>query len=287
MTLIRLSAFLSALAIFVGYFGVLHPLLDSIGIGRPLAAIWLLISAFTLKKYMRILSMTFAIFALIPILFSLRSNAHIENAQFTLYQHNLLFTNTAPDLALVTQQLSPDVITLQEISKSRDNVESLPNYSNQIICKFATVGDVGVLSKHTFIDQGCSQGEYRGFAWARIKNEAGEDVTVVSIHTHWPYPFNQAKQLEEIIPQLEKLPRPIILAGDFNQVSWSHAISALAKSVDGAERTGLIFTLVRPPLFLPIDHIIAPAQAKLHIEKLNRYGSDHNGLFARFESWPR
>lgn len=287
MALIKLSAVFAALAIAVGYLGALHPLFDSLAIGRPLAAIWLIVSGLALRKYLCIAASILAVFSLAPILLSSIPAKMISDPAFTVYQHNLLFTNTAPDIKLVTQQLSPDVITLQEISSARENIISLDNYSNQAICKFAAVGDVGVLSRHPIVEQGCSDGSYRGFAWARIKNETGDEVTVVSIHTHWPYPFGQAKQLEEIIPQLKELKQPIILSGDFNQVGWSYALKSIAKAVQNVNKTGLTFTLIRPPLYLPIDHILVPETSEVHVEKLNRYGSDHNGLFARFKEWPQ
>ncbi len=287
MVFIKLSALLAALAIAVGYLGALHPLFDSIAIGRPLAAIWLLLSGILLQKYFRIASIGLALFALVPICLFWIPSQQIPDPKFSIYQHNLLFTNTAPDIELVAEQLSPDVITLQEISSARKTIAGLEGYPNQAICKFAAVGDVGVLSKHPFIDHGCSDGQYRGFAWAQIKNDAGNEVTIASIHTHWPYPYGQAEQLAEIIPQLKELPQPVILSGDFNQVAWSHALGSLSAAIDGKNKTGLIFTLVRPPLYLPIDHIITPKSAKVHVEKLNRYGSDHNGLFARFEQWPK
>lgn len=287
MALLKLSALIAALAIFAGFLGVLHPFFDSLAIGRPLAAVWLLLTGIFLRKYYRIAALGLALFALLPIVFSMLPSKQIPDPKFTIYQHNLLFTNSAPDIKLVSQQLSPDVMTLQEISSARENILTLENYTNQVICKFAAVGDVGVLSKHPIVMHGCSDGRYRGFAWARVKNENGNEVTIVSIHTHWPYPYKQAAQVEEIIPQLKELPQPIILSGDFNHVAWSHALRSLTNAVDGANKTGLQFTLIRPPLYLPIDHIIAPKTSKVHVEKLNRYGSDHNGLFARFEQWPQ
>ncbi len=266
------------------FLGGLVPLFDSLAIFRPL--IWLAagVGTFILPTYYKEATRAALILMAFPFLIMFDRSQDFENPAIRIYQHNLLYTNAAPDLAMVTKARKPDVLTLQEITAASETVKNLKDYPYQQICDFAAVGDVGVISRLPFVDRGCPEGDRRGFAWARVQNDAGEEVTIVSVHLHWPYPYGQTTQLEEILPQLAALPKPIILAGDLNQVLWSHTARSLEDAIGSPILDGLRFTLVRFPLFLPIDHGFG--LGTYNVKRLDRYGSDHNALLIDFQNWP-
>ncbi len=266
------------------FLGGLWPGFDSLAIFRPL--IWIAAGAgsFFLPVYYKEVARAALILMAFPFLIMFDRSFDFDDPAIRVYQHNLLYTNSAPDLQMVTDSRKPDVLTLQEIKDAAETVKNLKDYPYQQICDFAAIGDVGVISRLPFTDQGCAEGTSRGFAWARIANENGDEVTIVSIHLHWPYPYRQNQQLEELLPQLAALPRPIIMGGDLNQVLWSHTARALEDAIGSPILDGLRFTLVRPPILLPIDHGFG--QGTYLVERLERYGSDHNALLIDFQDWP-
>lgn len=277
MSYVRIFAGLALLIFALSFANGFHPLLDSLSIGRPLVAMTALILAVSFRRPYREIVIVGLLVWLSFFAKTFLPTVSPKDLNFRLYQHNLLFTNTAPDLSLVANQRFPDVMTLQEVRDSESSIRALTNYPYRVICAFEAIGQTAVVSKYPIVKQGCGEGDFRGFAWAQIEIQ-GKNVTVVSLHLHWPFPHKQSDQIKEILPQLAALPRPIILGGDFNQTRWSHSVKQISEAIGGNVPSQTLFTLNRAPLFLPIDHIISPFE--MSVSKLNRYGSDHNGLFA-------
>ncbi len=277
MIIFRIFAILAVLAFGFGYLGIFHPLADSIAIGRPLCAIAIVLCAWSLRRPFNWALSSASVIWLVTFAISFFPSSHLTSVNFRLYQHNLLFTNTAPDLELVAKQLHPDVMTFQEVEASTLNIGRIEGYSYSKICRYEVIGKIAIISRLPFIDSGCANGGARGFAWARVQHQ-NKQITIVSLHLDWPFPYEQNKQIEALLPQLKKLPQPVILGGDFNQVPWSHSFNTIAKSINAEVNRKTHFTLVRTPIFLPIDHVMSPFP--MRVEKLDRYGSDHHGLFA-------
>ncbi len=282
--LIQFFGVIFLITTLLSFLGAVHPLFDSIAIFRPLIWMGAAICSFAFSNTTLMLQRFLLVITAFPFLIMFELTHNIENPSLRIYQHNLLYTNEAPDLKMVTERLNPDILTLQEIKSAKPTIQALQNYPHQHLCNFAAVGDVGIISKHPFSAQGCSDDTMRGFAWARI-NDQGKEVTIVSFHLHWPYPFGQKEQLDEILPKIAALPKPIILAGDMNHVLWSHTRKRIENAAGTQALPGLRFTLVRPPLFLPIDQAFGDG---VHdITRLERYGSDHNALLIDFLNWPK
>ena len=51
-----------------------------------------------------------------------------------------------------------------------------------------------------------------------------QEFWITSLHLHWPWPFKQQAQLEDILMGLSQLKGRKIVAGDFNMVKWSTKI---------------------------------------------------------------
>lgn len=210
-----------------------------------------------------------------------------EGHNIRLVQFNSLFKNPKPDFSAdwILQQ-KPDLVTLQEISKqSGVIIDALkPQLPYSVVCKFASVGGVAVVSRYPIVQSGCSEGQ--GLVWIQVSIE-GKLLTVASLHLHWPWPYGQWQHIKRLKPALEDMPKPILLAGDFNAAPWSGAVQKIAVATDTKAVPGLRLTLRMgpPPLgpvaFLPIDHILI--SEKTHVRSIKRgpaIGSDHHPVVA-------
>ena len=163
----------------------------------------------------------------------------------TAVQLNLSFRNTAPEaVAAFIRREHADIVTLQEVTGNTGRVMELlgEDYPFQVLCPFARVGGVAVLSrlpKAPGLAQGCVEGE--GMAWMRVM-AGGQPVSVASLHLNWPYPFRQGRQIGRLENHLRDIPRPVLLAGDFNAAPWSHAVGRIAAATDTAVAGGLRFS---------------------------------------------
>jgi len=118
---------------------------------------------------------------------------------------------------------------------------------------------------------------------ARVKIPAGE-VTVVSLHLHWPWPYRQQAQMADVLPALEALKAPVFIGGDFNTVAWSNITARIQAATDTQAIGGLRFTksLFSEIVQLPIDHVLAPINWPASATSGPRLGSDHNSVIAQF-----
>ncbi len=225
--------------------------------------------------------------------FPVWGNAAIAGAAPTIsaVQLNLSFRNATPEaVAAFVRRERADIVTLQEVTARTGRVMELlkEDYPNRVLCPFARVGGVAVLSrlpKAPGAAQGCVEGQ--GLAWMRVM-AGGRAVSVASLHLHWPYPFRQDRQIGELENHLRDIPRPVILAGDFNAAPWSHAVGRIAAATDTSVADGLRFSFDIgfrgwwPTIPVPIDHILLPEDlAPLNVTLGPGPGSDHRSVIAR------
>jgi endonuclease/exonuclease/phosphatase (EEP) superfamily protein YafD len=209
----------------------------------------------------------------------------------TLVQLNLSFRNRRPEaVADFIRAEGADVVTLQEVTRNTGRVIELlgDDYPHRVRCPFARVGGVAVLSRLPRVpgpSEGCVEGE--GLAWLRVMAD-GRPVSVASVHLQWPYPFGQAPQIDRLQARLQSIPRPVLLAGDFNAAPWSHAVGRVAAATETEVAGGLRFTFQlwpgrwAPSIGMPIDHVLLPAGISPTQVRLGPgLGSDHRSLVAR------
>ena len=287
-TLTILAFAFGALALVGGFLGAYHPAGDSLAVFRPyaLAALFFAMFGFVLWKQSLLTYLSLALLAYGG--YSLRNYliSPTTVAGFTLMQHNNLFQNDTRDLVEYARATAPDIITLQEITTA-----SIPQlaalrqeYPYQVICPFASVGGVAILSRFRFIGEqgeGCVEG--MGMVSARVEIPAGE-ITVVSLHLNWPWPYGQQAQLAKILPALEALKGPVFIGGDFNMVAWSHTVAQIEAATDTRVVGGTRFTktLFSGFVQLPIDQVLAPNNWPSSATRGPRLGSDHNSVIAQF-----
>ncbi len=210
----------------------------------------------------------------------------------TVVQLNLSFRNRTPGAAAdFIRAEGADIVTLQEVTDRTERVIELlgEDYPYSIRCPFSSrVGGVAVLSrlpKAPGPSEGCVEG--RGLAWLRVI-AGGRPVSVASMHLHWPYPFSQASQIDRLEGRLRDIPRPVLVAGDFNAAPWSHAVSRVADATDTTVAGGLRFTFFigagrwAPFIAMPIDHVLLPGgYSPAAIQVGPGPGSDHRSVVAR------
>lgn len=287
-TLTILAFAFGALGLIGGFLGAYHPAGDSLSVFRIYALAALFFAMFGFAVWRQSLLTYFSLALLCFGIYSLRAQFINPTpvAGFTLMQHNNLYKNDTRDLVDYARSTAPDIITLQEITTN-----SIPqlaamraDYPYQVICPFAAVGAVAILSKSRIIGEqgeGCIEG--LGMVSARIEVPAGE-ITVVSLHLHWPWPYQQATQIPEILDVLKGLKGPVFIGGDFNMVAWSHVVEQIEAASNSKVIGGLRFskTLFSGIVQLPIDQVLAPANWPASAHRGPRLGSDHNSVIAQF-----
>lgn len=286
---------LGVMTLLGSYLGVLHPLGDSLAVFR----IWIagLLLPFTLVMALlrpRVLGVVVSVFATIaligatPLQFTSVQVSEFQQAQ-TIYQKNLRFSLPNADAILADiADIDPDHITLQELAaNNREQVlGALPQHYARHYCPFASVGGVAVLSRYAVIEGSAFCLEGRGMAGFQVQSPQGP-LWVVSVHLHWPYPYSQRAQVEELAPIIAALDGPVVIGGDFNMVPWSWVLrtferasgSQVPRPVSGTIR--LFDGWVAPP----IDHVILPGMGGIQSVR-PRLGSDHLAVVGLFEITP-
>jgi len=178
-----------------------------------------------------------------------------------------------------------DIVTLQEVEPGNRQLLSdlAASHPSRAYCRFAGVGGVAIASSlpRTDADPICIEGE--GMIALQVETVYGP-LWIVSLHLHWPYPFGQAAQVERLLPHLTALDGPVLVAGDFNMVPWSHVLRSIEDATN-TERAGHLlytFPMKRERISLPIDHVLIPGNNDRDIRRRPLLGSDHYGVVARF-----
>ena len=210
---------------------------------------------------------------------------------FTLAQLNVSFENSKLEsVAELVRREGADLVTLQELTERTARIVGLlsPDYPYHVVCGSWGVGGVAVMSRFPLAageSRACV--EKRRLTWLRVMVH-GRPISVASLHLHWPYPYGQVRQLDQLEGQLARIPRPVLVAGDFNAAPWSHSVHRVAVATDTRVAEGLRMTFaVRlkdwlPKLSVPIDHVLLPrAVSSVKIRATPGPGSDHAALVAK------
>ena len=280
--LCRLTLLACAFVILCAAIGALHPALDAFGIwlvyGTIGAAICVLaLSALRAPRSAALAGM-FALGGFVQLWPHLGEGT--PGTDLTLRQHNLLYTNDGAGLSERLEGV--DVLTLQEVEAAVPVVEALaPDWAVNL-CGNLGVGAPAIATRLPVIERGC----FEGGAWMRIDTAAGP-ATFVSLHLHLPWPWPQPDHMDRVMDDLAALPKPVIVAGDFNQGAWSHALSRIEAATDTAAVPGIDVTHTRRlgTIRMPIDHVLLPDGWSGVAEPGARYGSDHMVVTARL-AWP-
>ncbi len=217
---------------------------------------------------------------------------------YRLLQLNLRYDNPTPEKVLsLIGRVRPDIVTLDEVSPKW--VEKLKlikaAYPQQLICPSdVRIGGGAVLSLRPF--DGAGSCFDRGtFATAAV-DLGGTNVQIAALHLGWPWPSDQWWQIQRLKTPMAKLGDRAIAAGDFNAVSWSSAVSSMARAgsmkiVGPIGATWFLLDLpkwLRPWLGLEIDHVLVKGGIIVHSARvLDDVGSDHAPVLIEFSTKPK
>jgi len=289
--ILSLFATLGLVVTLAGYFGAAHPAFDSVGAFRLQALVGfgllLVLSIGIGALVARALALVGIAVAAIGVLPALAPTEEVAEADLVIYSHNLRYDN--PDIAAVAQAIraeQADVVLVQEISaETRPLMDLLAaEFPTRIFCPFSDVGGLAVLSRLPARDaSGCASG--LGFVWATLRRPDGGEVTVASIHLAWPWPHGQRAHVARLEPLLAALPRPLVIAGDFNMAPWGDSVARVAAASGTRILPGLQPSFHKPGLWpaLPLDHVLVSEEITAHSNMLARFGSDHNALKTRIK----
>ena len=281
--------------ILLGYAGRLHPAGDSLAVFRAYL-VWVLAGAglglwITGRRRWAAAAVVVAagIFATLGILpfaaGSVPGRAGETGHVYRHYQKNVLWMNDrTADLAADILARDPDTVTLQEVrSPTGDSLRHALEavYPARHYC---ALEGVEVLSRWPMIE---GTGHcLRGLAAMQVEGPEGP-LWVVSMHLRWVYPFDNAAQVAELLPDLARLEGPKILGGDFNAPPWTSAARAIAQAaqVERVGRVAVSLVKVGGLLRVPIDHVYATGGRGVS-ERLPLIGSDHRGIWSEFSIQP-
>ena len=304
------TVILLSLPLVAGFFGRLHPAFDSFAHFRvhlaavlALAALPLLATrSFRLHGLLgaalgcaAILTVTSTSFlpGLGPVQASSQPKDELSPV-YRLMQLNLRFDNPEPGKVLsLIGRVRPDVVTLNEVSQMwRAKLALLSSaYPHRIVCTMDNrAGGVAILSLRPFAEgtEGrCLDGGT--FATATV-DLGGRVVEVGALHLHWPWPFDQFSQIDDVAPLLAAMSETSILAGDLNATPWSAASASVAKAggMTPAGPTGptWLYRMLPETLRfagLPIDRIFAKGEVAVRsVNRLEAVGSDHLPVLVEF-----
>ncbi|WP_299817273.1 endonuclease/exonuclease/phosphatase family protein [uncultured Jannaschia sp.] len=259
----------------------LHPALDAIGIGLPVGLLGAAFAAFAFLRRRAWVPAALAGLVLSAGLVAIRpilgDTAPVGDPGFRLLQHNLLTSNSAADLS--DRLIGVDIATLQEAHAAHDAIEALPPEWGRFTCgKGRSRTGTAIVSRFPIGSTNCMPDG----AWAIVRTPDGP-VTVVSLHLPWPWPFGQTEQIEVIGSILATLPGPFVVAGDFNQTSWSATVARIAEMTGTRPIPGWRLTYSGAGGFmqLPIDHVLVPPGWRAEATVGGRHGSDHSEVMAQ------
>jgi endonuclease/exonuclease/phosphatase (EEP) superfamily protein YafD len=204
-----------------------------------------------------------------------------------LYQKNLRFDNA--ELAALEADIrlaDPVALTLQEVSEpNRALLANLADrFPHQHVCRFQGVGAVAVASRLPPIPGAVVCAPGLAAMQVLVADSQGQTpVWIVSIHLHWPWPYSQQDHVAVLRPVLAELEGSVVMAGDFNMVSWADSVGQLAAAarVSHAGPSKGTYLGFDPIVRLPIDHAFAPESGRVELRPA--FGSDHLGLLAWLE----
>lgn len=277
---------LAVLALAGGYLGWLHPLGDSLSVGRGMAAAAVLV----LAVFASFAGLRMAAF--VSMLLAMLTGGQVLLAYswpglpgtYSVYQKNMMFRNAElPVLAADIRAADPAIVTLQEVlPENRAWMETLKDvWPHQLLCPGRVVGGPAILTRLDPVPGT----EFCGPGLAAMQVVAGpaenqDRFWLISVHLHWPWPYGQAGQVEQLLPVLDRLQGPAIMAGDFNMVRWANSVMRMADilGVRPAGPTRGSYVGLSSQLPLPIDHVFSTLGGRVTLRPAA--GSDHLGLLA-------
>ncbi|WP_100213173.1 endonuclease/exonuclease/phosphatase family protein [Nitratireductor aquibiodomus] len=309
---LAIGVVLVSFPLVAGFWGRLHPALDSMAHFRIHLAVLIALLAAPLlfvKGWRQIgaagtvLGIATLSATLLPVQASTGSARAGETdapaARYRLLQLNLRYDNATPKQVFsLIGRTKPDIVTLNEVSRMW--VEELKfleaAYPYRVICPPpARIGGVAILSRRPFADPSAFACYDRGSMAVATVRLGADAVEIGTLHLGWPWPFEQHRQVGRVAPVLERLPDTAILAGDLNATPWSvtaHRVAAagrldLLPGVGPTWMKPIVPESLRRLVGLPIDNLFTKGRiVPFSVERLEDVGSDHLPVLLEFGIMP-
>ncbi|NIZ61312.1 hypothetical protein DL239_10035 [Sedimentitalea sp. CY04] len=276
---------IAAVLVVVGFLGPLHRAADSIAIVRPALGILCLLGVFLGRALWH--RTVFAVIALLAMsTTAIPFMPQAPGGDMRVYSKNLWFANTQVQAVVADIEAADvDVVMLQEVSEKNNSILGLlkPRFPHQHLCKFSGRIGIAVVSKHPFAGEPvCSRN--RPIAAAPV-DLGSQRVWAVSAHIPWPWPYGSVENEQAALDVLSKLEGPVVIAGDFNNVPWSHRVTSIAAMTETQLAGPMGPTLHLRGIPLPIDFALAPRGGTVEMRPM--LGSSHAGVLADVGVWVR
>ncbi|SEI87040.1 Uncharacterized conserved protein YafD, endonuclease/exonuclease/phosphatase (EEP) superfamily [Cyclobacterium xiamenense] len=206
----------------------------------------------------------------------LLSNVRMENKEYGKLLD--LIAERNPDLILLTE---PNLLWTEALISLDEDYpytikEPLPNtYGMLLLSRFPLENsEVNYLVENDIPS-----------IFTKVQLPSGERFDFFGVHPEPPRPgsdtYERDTELLIIGKDIEKNPRPVLVAGDLNDVGWSKTSTLFreySQLLDPREGRGLFntYNVFLPLLRYPLDHVFYTNDFGLvRIEKLRAIGSDH------------
>lgn len=309
---LAIGVVLVSFPLVAGFWGRLHPALDSMAHFRLHLAVLIALMAAPLlfvKGWRQIgaagavLGIATLSATLLPVQATAGSaragEADAPAARYRLLQLNLRYDNATPKQVFsLIGRTKPDIVTLNEVSgmwvKELKFLEA--TYPYRVVCPPpARIGGVAILSRRPFADPQAFACYDRGSMAVATVRLGADTVEIGALHLGWPWPFEQHHQVSRVAPVLERFPQTAILAGDLNATPWSVTAHRVAAAGEMDLMPGIGPTWMKPVVpealrrlvGLPIDNVFTKGRiVPLTVERLEDVGSDHLPVLLEFGIQP-
>jgi endonuclease/exonuclease/phosphatase (EEP) superfamily protein YafD len=258
-----------------------------------------LVALFLNQVYLLILVWNYTPLASIQMKMSAEANAHsIKIFIANVFQDNL---NSHVCLAMI-HKYDPDIILLVETNDrwKEEMQASLTRYPYQVLKPQSNTYGMILYSRLEITTHSIRflvDSEVPSIV-ADIKAKDGKEFRLYCLHPKPPVPTetndSTARDAEILIvgKEAKKTKKPVIVAGDLNDVAWSYTTRLFLKVsglLDPRIGRGFFSTFhAKYPVFRwPLDHVFCSSHFYLHhLERLPSIGSDHFPIFIEVSLMP-
>ena len=217
---------------------------------------------------------------------------------------NVLMTNREIDgLGATLKETDPDLVLALETDRwwCERLGEMLPGHRHRLLHPLDNTYGLALYSKLELLhpEIRCLLREDIPSVRTRVRLRSGEDIVLIGIHPEPPSPTEADSSLPrdaELVlvgREIAREPKPVILAGDLNDVAWSRTsrlFRRLSGMIDPRIGRGFYnsFHAHHPWMRWPLDHVFYSPDFLLGgLRRLPAFGSDHFPILIDLEYHPR
>lgn len=217
---------------------------------------------------------------------------------------NVLMTNREVDgLGTTLQEVDPDLVLALETDAwwVERLAEMLPGHTFRVLHPLDNTYGIALFSRLELLNPEVRfllKPEIPSIR-TRVRLPSGEDIVLLGVHPEPPSPSESDTSLPRdaelvlIGREVAKDPKPVIVAGDLNDVAWSHTsrlFCRLSRTIDPRIGRGFLNSFDATCWWMrwPLDHVFySPDFLLRDLRRLPAFGSDHFPILIELEYHPR